>query len=107
MLHRDVSVNNIMYEMRGGKYYFILIDFDMAVTVAEDGEESTYVTSSRHRTGTLPFMAWELILDAAHALLNKDWVPIEHRLRYDWASLFPSNVSQIAGRCEGPPIIVA
>lgn len=88
MLHRDVSVNNIMYEVRGGKYYFILIDFDMAVTVAEDGEEFTYVTSSRHRTGTLPFMAYELVRDAADAAMDKNWVPIKHRLRHDWASLF-------------------
>ena len=30
MLHRDISVNNIMYQMRNGRHHFVLIDFDMA-----------------------------------------------------------------------------
>ena len=78
MLHRDVSVNNIMYEIREGKFYFILIDFDMAVRIAPD--ESSYVASSRYRTGTLPFMAYELVKDA-HYSSSRIWSPIRHLLR--------------------------
>ncbi|KAJ3534418.1 hypothetical protein NM688_g7141 [Phlebia brevispora] len=87
MLHRDVSVNNIMYEKRGGMYYFILIDFDMAVVLPKDGN-TPYTSSSRHRTGTLPFMAYELIRDAANTAGKGDWKPIKHLLRHDFQSLF-------------------
>ncbi|KAJ3528416.1 hypothetical protein NM688_g8002 [Phlebia brevispora] len=86
ILHRDISVNNIMYEMRGGKYYFILIDFDMAVILPTD-PNATYIASSRHRTGTLPFMSWELIDDAAGSS-GSSWKPIRHLLRHDYESLF-------------------
>ena len=87
MLHRDVSVNNIMYEMRGGKYYFILIDFDMAMVVPDEAGESSYVASSKHRTGTLAFMSLELVRDAMKAS-RPDWTPIKHRLHHDYESLF-------------------
>ena len=88
MLHRDISVNNIMYEIRGGKYYFILIDFDMAIVICDDDAAgSSYAASSKHRTGTLPFMAAELIEDACNAS-DPSWVPIRHRLRHDLESLY-------------------
>ncbi|KAJ3526337.1 hypothetical protein NM688_g8273 [Phlebia brevispora] len=86
ILHRDISVNNIMYEMRGDKYYFILIDFDMAVILPAD-PNAAYVPSSRHRTGTLPFMAFELIQNASISS-TKGWEPIRHLLRHDYESLF-------------------
>ncbi|KAJ3556845.1 hypothetical protein NM688_g1796 [Phlebia brevispora] len=87
MLHRDVSVNNIMYEMRDGRYCFILIDFDMAIALPKDGD-APYVPSSKHRTGTLPFMAYELVLNAATMATSSDWGPIKHLLRHDYQSLF-------------------
>lgn len=86
MLHRDVSVNNIMYEMRNGGYHFILIDFDMAV-ILPTAAEGSLAASSSHRTGTLPFMACELIFDAAESL-EPGWKPIQHLLRHDYESLF-------------------
>ena len=55
-----------MYEIRDGRYYFILIDFDMAVYLGngkkrgEAGNGSLSATS-KNRTGTLPFMACELV----------------------------------------------
>ena len=55
-----MSVNNIMYEMRGDKFYFILIDYDMGVLLSTKGK-SSYKASSKHRTGTLPFMARALV----------------------------------------------
>ena len=88
ILHRDISINNIMYEIRDGAYYFILIDFDMAIVVEDRKGKSTYQTSSKHRTGTLPFMAWELIKDAARGINKPDWIPIPHLLRHDFESLF-------------------
>lgn len=88
MLHRDISVNNIMYEKRGDNYYhFILIDFDMAVVLPKD--ESTYVASSKHRTGTPPFMALELVFDAwKSSKKGRHWTPKKHLLRHDFESLF-------------------
>lgn len=73
--------------MHGEYYHFILIDFDMAVVIPEG--ESRYPASSRHRTGTLPFMAADLLLDAYDASMNpKGWNPIKHLLRHDLESLF-------------------
>lgn len=86
ILHRDVSLNNIMYEMRGSRHYFILIDFDMAIIVPSRG--STYTASSKHRTGTLPFMAFELVMDVGRASKTTSWRPIPHVLRHDFESLF-------------------
>ncbi|KAJ3543285.1 hypothetical protein NM688_g5874 [Phlebia brevispora] len=86
MLHRDISVNNIMYQMRSGRHYFILIDFDMAIVLPSEGE-FTYIASSIHRTGTLPFMAYELIFNAAYSR-REGWRPIPHLLRHDYESLF-------------------
>ena len=88
ILHRDISINNIMYEIRDGVYYFVLIDFDMAAVVEGRRGKSTYQASSKHRTGTLPFMAWELIEDAVDGMNNPKWIPIPHLLRHDYESLF-------------------
>lgn len=72
--------------MHGEYYHFILIDFDMAVVIPKG--ESRYPASSRHRTGTLPFMAVDLLLDAFDASNNaKGWKPIKHLLRHDLESL--------------------
>ncbi|KAJ3557709.1 hypothetical protein NM688_g1320 [Phlebia brevispora] len=89
ILHRDVSVNNIMYEKRGNYYHFVLIDFDMAIELVE-GDASDYSPTSKHRTGTLPFMAHELIGDAYVATMVKynTWVPTRHVLYHDFQSLF-------------------
>lgn len=87
MLHRDVSLHNIMFQMRGGKYYFILNDFDMAVVLRED-DRSSYTPSSKHRTGTLPFMAAALVHDANIYSKDPEWTPIKHLLCHDYESLF-------------------
>jgi hypothetical protein len=54
-------MGNIMHMYRNGEDYFVLIDFDLAVRVGQDGQPLG--PRSRHRTGTLPFMAFELIND--------------------------------------------
>ncbi|THH00114.1 hypothetical protein EW026_g2348 [Hermanssonia centrifuga] len=90
ILHRDISCHNIMYEIRDSVPYFILIDFDLAKLVEDDGEPSMAPTA-KHRTGTLPFMAHEILLEMVHKD-NADFKPkVIHRLRHDIESLF--NVS--------------
>lgn len=88
MLHRDVSVNNIMWEIRDGQLNFEMIDFDQATTLAGPGE--SYRISSKYRTGTLPFMSYELIQDAWNATRASDletFRAIPHLLRHDFCSV--------------------
>lgn len=75
-----------MYEHREGCIYFILIDFDMA-TVLPIGDDASYVPTSKHRTGTLPFMAVDLIKDASMSS-KKGHIPVAHRLCHDFESIF-------------------
>lgn len=88
ILHRDVSVNNIMFEVVDGELYFILIDFDNAKRIDDDLGHN-YRKTSNHRTGTLPFMDPELIFDTFNAQSpSPDWSPIVHVPRHDFASVF-------------------
>ncbi|THG97230.1 hypothetical protein EW026_g4733 [Hermanssonia centrifuga] len=87
ILHRDISCHNVMYEMHGEKVNFILIDFDNATRVDARGAPRPS-TKSKHRTGTLPFMAWELIKDMANRELKGYRPRIVHVLRHDFESLF-------------------
>ncbi|PSR77258.1 hypothetical protein PHLCEN_2v7993 [Hermanssonia centrifuga] len=88
ILHRNISCHNIMYEIRDGVPYFILIDFDLEKLVEDDGDPSMV---PKHRTGTLPFMAHEILLEMVHKD-NADFKPkVVHRLRHDIESLL--NVS--------------
>lgn len=59
-----------MYTERDGEDYFILIDFDLAVEVDDDGTPKGQ--TSRHRTGTLPFMAYELLEDMHNETIELD-----------------------------------
>ena len=88
ILHRDISANNIMYTVKDGKDWFVLIDFDLGVHVDENGHPLGH--SSLHRTGTLPFMARELISDLA-GTYNTSHINIaqrQHCIRHDFESLF-------------------
>ncbi|THG93932.1 hypothetical protein EW026_g7428 [Hermanssonia centrifuga] len=86
ILHRDLSCNNVMYEVRNGKVCFILNDFDLATVVTDEGEPSA-VASSKHRTGTLPFMAYELLKDMTRSNKNGSGPRVMHRLRHELESL--------------------
>ncbi|KAI0085854.1 hypothetical protein BDY19DRAFT_896020, partial [Irpex rosettiformis] len=90
ILHRDISEGNIMYKERDGEDWFLLIDFDLAVGLRENGQPTG--PSARHRTGTLPFMAVDLIDDiAAQESANRfyPWEPsLQHSIRHDFESLF-------------------
>ena len=62
------------------------ICLDMAVILPTATEGSVSATAN-HRTGTLPFMACELLCDAT-ASREPGYEPIPHLLRHDYESLF-------------------
>ena len=55
ILHRDISVNNLMVRKEGDEVFTVLNDFDLAVSV------DIKSMSSKHRTGTKPFVAIDLL----------------------------------------------
>lgn len=79
-----------MWEERDNKYHFILIDFDMATDVTPRSSDGEYVTSSKSRSGTLPFIARDIIKNMQEAITRKDpnhTGSIPHYLRHDLESL--------------------
>ncbi|THU81957.1 hypothetical protein K435DRAFT_972149 [Dendrothele bispora CBS 962.96] len=76
ILHRDISMNNIMVRKIDGKIFGVLNDLDLASRITKE-MSATF----KHRTGTRPFMAYEL-LDSD----PKKLVP--HLYRHDLESLF-------------------
>ena len=61
ILHRDLSINNVMFAMTPeGKPYGVLIDWDLTIDVKAKAGVG-YVASASHRTGTGPFMAIDLL----------------------------------------------
>ncbi|KAI0660111.1 hypothetical protein C8Q70DRAFT_978332 [Cubamyces menziesii] len=83
ILHRDVSVRNIMCEETEKGPNFILGDFDLAIVLNEDGT-SVSPTGKRH-VGTLPFMAQKLVEDLAY---HPDRPRVLHELHHDYESLY-------------------
>ena len=77
ILHRDLSMKNIMYRIVKGKVHGVLMDYDLSSWTKK--LTSDYAKTSQQRTGTPPFMAYEL-LDP-----NIDML---HLYRHDLESLF-------------------
>ncbi|KAJ3768515.1 protein kinase [Lentinula raphanica] len=75
ILHRDLSIGNIMIRRIEGKVYGVLNDFDLSSTV----DCMAQGPSSKERTGTRPFMSPDL--------LNALWKG-GHLPRHDLESLF-------------------
>ncbi|KAJ7639415.1 hypothetical protein FB45DRAFT_426487 [Roridomyces roridus] len=73
IMHRDISISNLMFRMKDGHVYGVLNDFDLAVHWAE-----LDASTSQRRTGTQPFMARELL---------KPGDPPLHIYRFDLESL--------------------
>ncbi|KAJ1299361.1 hypothetical protein OPQ81_003772 [Rhizoctonia solani] len=71
VLHCDISIGNLMYDPRTQEPY--LIDADLGKLVTQLG-----TPSSNHRTGTLPFMAIDLLAQS----------PPPHLYRHDLESFF-------------------
>jgi hypothetical protein len=72
IIHRDISLDNLMLRKVDDKVYGVLNDMDLAVIV---GVESA---SSKQRTGTKPFMAIDLL----------QLEPPVHMYRHDLESMF-------------------
>ncbi|THG96268.1 hypothetical protein EW026_g5543 [Hermanssonia centrifuga] len=87
ILHRDISANNVMWEKQGDEVVFKLIDFDYATSVDDDGRPASTIASSKHRTGTLPFMAYALVKDMVNRN-NPLHEPVIHMLCHDVESLY-------------------
>ena len=84
ILHGDVSLNNIILTdpKHTGGLSGMLIDFDLAVTVDEDCKNER--TEEQVMTGTLEYIAIEILEGA----LRKDTSGIEHTYRHDLESFF-------------------
>src|SRR5712691_3711440 len=76
ILHRDLSMNNIMHRTIGGKVHGVLTDYDLSSWMAS--LNSDYSKTSQQRTGTPPFMAYGL----------PDGKDTLHLYRHDVESLF-------------------
>ncbi|KIK58613.1 hypothetical protein GYMLUDRAFT_45217 [Collybiopsis luxurians FD-317 M1] len=75
ILHRDISIGNIMFKRdTKGNVLGVLNDFDLASCPGQSDQPS-----SKHRTGTKPFMAYDL--------LKSSWLR-GHMYRHDLESLF-------------------
>ncbi|KAJ7212510.1 hypothetical protein GGX14DRAFT_620653 [Mycena pura] len=57
IIHRDISVGNLMFKQIGDTVYGVLNDFDLAIQL-NDERRST----SKQRTGTKPYMAIDLLV---------------------------------------------
>ncbi|KAJ3776549.1 protein kinase [Lentinula raphanica] len=90
ILHRDISMGNIMFRRIDGKVYGVLNDFDLS-SRRKDMDKSP---ASNHRTGTRPFMSTDL--------LDPDWQG-GHYYRHDLESLFYV-VLCMACRYESPGV---
>ncbi|KAF5365891.1 hypothetical protein D9757_011027 [Collybiopsis confluens] len=75
ILHRDLSIANIMFRREGDQVYGVLNDFDLSSLLTHMDKSPT----SKHRTGTKPFMAQDL--------LDLKWDKA-HLYRHDLESLF-------------------
>ncbi|KAJ3741299.1 protein kinase [Lentinula detonsa] len=75
IMHRDLSIGNIMFRQQDGKIYGILNDFDLSSLVQDMSNGS----KSNQRTGTRPFMS----IDLLHPIWEGG-----HLYRHDIESLF-------------------
>jgi hypothetical protein len=59
VLHRDLSINNLMCDKKPTGYIGILSDWDLASLI--DDENAVIASNAKHRTGTVPFMSIHLL----------------------------------------------
>ncbi|KAI0685290.1 hypothetical protein BC835DRAFT_1523493 [Cytidiella melzeri] len=87
ILHCDISEGNIIYQNRNGEDRFILINFNLAVFVDENGFPKG--ATPRHQTGTLPYMALKLIQDMQAAEeMDSKCERVIHCARHDYECVF-------------------
>ncbi|KAK0201059.1 hypothetical protein DFS33DRAFT_1101359 [Desarmillaria ectypa] len=77
IIHRDISPGNIMWRRTvNGDLYGVLNDFDLSTV------RDATCASSLQRTGTLPYMAYELLIN------DENGNPPKHIYRHDVESVF-------------------
>ena len=90
ILHCNISEEKIVCtQTKEGKDWFILIDFDLGVKVTKEG--FPLGPSARHHTGTLPFMAYELVGSLQSPIFTQNEAKshvVQHCIRHDFESLF-------------------
>jgi serine/threonine protein kinase len=86
ILHRDISIENIMVRRRGGEVHGVLNDFDLALDLRTEHDAEK---SRKHITGTRLFMSCELldpkcqeVHSGRHDLESLFWVVIWFIHRY-------------------------
>lgn len=79
ILHRDVSINNVMYRRRGNVVIGVLNDFDLAAPTIP------VLNPHLERTGTLPFMSIDVLRNHPPAETAYSFV---HHVRHDLESLY-------------------
>ncbi|KAG2120529.1 uncharacterized protein F5147DRAFT_831813 [Suillus discolor] len=93
--HRDVSPGNLMWYRKDGKLFGVLNDYDLSSLADDPGPRGN------ERTGTVPFMALDLLTEQAqrgevkhlyrHDLESFVWVFTWISLRYDNGKLLPGS----------------
>lgn len=106
ILHRDISIFNLAYYTdETGRVIGVLIDFDLASAPPFDFERT-----SNHRTGTVPFMALDVLDISAgticvhglhHDLESYFYVIMWHGLGYRGASRPKTNSDPLEGWRKG------
>ncbi|CAA7261237.1 unnamed protein product [Cyclocybe aegerita] len=98
VLHRDISENNLMFadpkEVTAptgatdwpSSRWGILNDFDLGSEIDADGNVQS--SNANHRTGTLPYMATDLISRPVPRNPHVQYVPPSHYYRHDLESFF-------------------
>ena len=85
ILHRDLSSQNILYYTeKGGRERAILNDYDLAV-ILDKNWEGTGATS-KHRTGTGPYMARELLQELPKPRGGEKPIVVKHEYAYELES---------------------
>ena len=85
-MHRDISQSNIVITNpdENGGFSGMLIDLELGTTV-EEGRNSR--TGSQHMTGTLKYMAIEVV-QTGFQPCGKDQLNLDHTYRHDLESFF-------------------
>ncbi|KAJ7120363.1 hypothetical protein C8R44DRAFT_623746, partial [Mycena epipterygia] len=74
IMHRDISLNNLMFRVKAGRVCGVLNDFDLSAVL-----DASSPSTSKQCTGTKPYMALDLLVLG---------LPPSHLWRFDLESLF-------------------
>ena len=102
--HGDISLNNMMYYEENGVLYGVLNDFDLAAKM-EVGERSPK-KQGFERTGTIPFMARDLLQYPGgrmtrwfrHDLESCMWCIVLHSLKHERVDLYTASLSSVSDK---------